>query len=662
MKFKFSSTVRRRAACIGLSAVMCASVIAGQVVSLTAKNGSGLAASADEVYSLDYENANGKINLSQIKIDNLAKGVMENEGVSSSVYSLTRTLIVTLKGKPLSERSYAGREAREEIAEEQQAFLCELRNAGISYEFRSSYSSIANAVAIDVRLSELKNIKRLKGVATVSVGSTYARPKVAAGATNGVQQNDSNIYANGIYNSSEYVAAGNDGSGMTVAVLDTGLDYTHPAFMQAPDETNNPVSFTYEYVDEKIKNTTAVNDTDPVPFQSVKNIGATTDDVYISKKVPFAFDYADRDTDVFPSYSNHGTHVAGIVAGKADSYTDKDGNIAKGENGETLSFRGVAPEAQLVICKVFTDNLESDSVGGAEAVDILDALEDCYNLNVDVINMSLGTSGGFSSRALCPTDCKEDDEEGYLMKSVYRRIRNKGISLIVAASNEFSAGFGSAFGTNLTSNPDSGTVGAPSTFTGAMSVASVNGQRSAYLRANGTDDGNGNVTGGDAIYFEESRNEDSDAYDFVNEILEPNQQSATFRYVVIPGTGEPTDYLPSIKKLLKPKYTGEKVIAVVKRGSSPFKDKITTAMNVRDDDGTPIGAAGVIVYNNVSGTIRMSLGDMRNRVPSISVPLDAGLILTGNGTKAEGTITVSRSYNDAGPFMNDYSSWGCTPL
>ncbi|MCM1438297.1 MAG: leucine-rich repeat protein [Roseburia sp.] len=662
MKANKTKAIRRRAACIGLSAVMCASLIAGQIVSLSAKGGSGITVSADETYSVGYESANGKIDLSQIKIDNFAGNVLKGDGETAEVYSLTRTLIVTLKGKPLSERENAGAYDGEEIAAEQRAFLTELKRAGISYKFRSSYSSIANAVAIDVKLSEYSKIKGLSGVSTVSVGSTYARPQVAESSQSGVQTNYSNIYSNGIYDSHSQVAAGYDGSGMTVAVLDTGLDYTHPAFTKDPDETNNPISFTYDYVDGKINNTVAANATDPVPFQSMKSVGATADDVYISKKVPFAFDYADRDTDVFPSYSNHGTHVAGIVAGKADTYTDKNGNTIKDADGDPVEFRGVAPEAQLVICKVFTDNLDDDSVGGAEAVDILDALEDCYNLNVDVINMSLGTSAGFSSRALCPSGAKEEDEEGYLMKSVYERIRNRGISLIVAASNDYSAGYGSAFGTNLTSNPDSGTVGSPSTFTGAMSVASVNGQRAAYLLANATADGSGNVTGGSPIYFEESRNEDSDAYDFVDEILEPNQQSATFRYVVVPGTGEPTDYLPSVKRLLKPRYEGEKVIAVVKRGSSQFKDKITTAMTVRDDDGTYIGAAAVIVYNNVSGLIRMSLGDMRNRVPAISVSMDAGLVLTGaDGRTAEGTITVSRSYNDAGPFMNEYSSWGATP-
>ena len=661
----------RRAACIGLSVAMSASLAAGQFAAFAGKGGSGVSASASDTYSLNFESANGKVDLTQIKIDNMSKDVIKDDGVSTDVYSLTRTLIVTLKGAPLSERADAGSDDRDEIAREQQAFLNELKRAGVSYEFRSSYSSIANAVAIDVKLSEYATVKGLKGVNTVSVGSTYARPK-AIETSDGAQMNDSNIYGTGIYNSSQWVEQGYDGSGMTVAVLDTGLDYTHDAFTKIP-AGSNPNSFTYDVVKAKIENTTAGSDsvygTYPEPFQAMKNIGATVDDVYINEKVPFAFDYADRDTDVFPSYSQHGTHVAGIVAGKADHYTDKDGKIPMKEvvneaTGETeqvpVEFRGVAPEAQLVICKVFTDNLDDDSIGGAEAVDILDALEDCYNLNVDVINMSLGTSGGFSSRALCPSGAKEEDEEGYLMKSIYERIRDKGISLIVAASNDFSAGYGSAFGTNLTTNPDSGTVGSPSTFTGALSVASINGQYSPYLMANEYDTENNKIGNGTAIYFENSRNEDSEPYDFVGEIL-GEEDSGTFRYVVIPGTGETTDYLPNIKRLLQPKYEGEKVIAVVKRGSSQFKDKIVTAKN-QTYNGQSVGAAAVIVYNNVSGLIRMSLGDMRDtdRIPAVSVTMDAGLALVNGATGNQGYITINKSYA-AGPFMNDYSSWGATP-
>ena len=53
--------------------------------------------------------------------------------------------------------------------------------------------------------------------------------------------------------------------------------------------------------------------------------------IYKSGKVPFAFDYADADADVIPSadavekYGNdHGTHVAGITAGKT---VDADGMV-----------------------------------------------------------------------------------------------------------------------------------------------------------------------------------------------------------------------------------------------------------------------------------------------------------------------------------------------
>jgi hypothetical protein len=160
-------------------------------------------------------------------------------------------------------------------------------------------------------------------------------------------------------------------------------------------------------------------------------------------KIAFGYDYADKDTDIMPFSSEHGTHVAGIIGGYDDEII------------------GVAIDTQFAIMKVFSDYDE-----GAEDGDILAALEDSVVLKVDAINMSLGSSCGFT---------REVDEE--YKNEVYDRIEAAGISLIVAASNDYSSGFGSEHGnTNKTDNPDSATVGSPSTYNAAFSVASIHQQ------------------------------------------------------------------------------------------------------------------------------------------------------------------------------------------
>ncbi|MGN0806513.1 MAG: S8 family serine peptidase, partial [Candidatus Coproplasma sp.] len=640
MKIKSKKNFCRKAACILLTGAMCATFAAGQFT--TSASGSSSASSASSGYSLNFQNANGTVNLTDIKLSNLSDMVFETDGASTS--SSTHTVIVELDATPVAE---GGDEDR--IEAQKNSFLKQLSANGVDYEFKYAYSNIFNGVAITVPLSSLSTIKSISGVSSISLSTTYALPAEVDSSSSG-QINYSKIYANGIYDSSEYTSQGIDGTGMKVAILDTGLDYTHSAFdpenmiEQYPDG-----GFTLDTVREAFSNNT---------LMAERLSGATAEDVYISQKVPFAYDYADYDSDVYASYSQHGTHVAGIVAGKTkenEHYTDKDGN----DSGE--QFLGVAPEAQLVICKVFTDNMDSPDLGGAKSEDIIAALDDCVALGVDVINMSLGTSAGFSSEALRLSDAEGVDTEGKNLDRVFESIRKKGISLMVAASNDYSAGYGSQFGTNLATNPDSGTVGSPSTYDGAMSVASVNGQYATYMLANATQGADGTYTGGDAIYYEESRNEDSDAYNFLDDMLgkvgeEGSVNSKTFKYVVVPGYGDTTDYTNTVMKALADKEEGEKVIAIVKRGGNglTFKKKIQTAKSK--------GADAVIVYNNVSGMIRMSLEDLQDRIPAVSVSLDAGELLTGTGSskRSTGYITLSRDYQ-AGPFMNDYSSWGVTP-
>ncbi|MGN0807881.1 MAG: leucine-rich repeat protein [Candidatus Coproplasma sp.] len=640
MRIKSKKNFCRKAACLILTGAMCATFGAGQ---FTAFAGSSVGTTADSSgttsSSLNFKNANGTVNLTEVAFSNFSDKVFD---VGSSTYSsTTQTVIVGLDVASVIEGGDI-----DKINAQQKSFLKALSANGIDYELKYSYNNAMSGVAITVPLGSLATIMSIDGVSSVSLSTTYYRPTEVDESSSG-QTNYSKIYANGIYDSSEYVAQGIDGMGMTVAVLDTGLDYTHDAF--------NPENMIEQYPSGGMSLDTVRETFENKELMAEKLSGSSAEDVYVNQKVPFAYDYADHDADVYASYSQHGTHVAGIVAGKTDEhYTDKDGN----DSGN--SFIGVAPEAQLVICKVFTDNLDSPDIGGAKSEDIMAALDDCVALGVDVINMSLGTSAGFSSEALrISENIKGIDTEGEELNRVFENIRNSGISLMVAASNDFSAGYGSQFGTNLASNPDSGTVGSPSTYDGAMSVASVNGQMANYMLANATVDANQNVSGGSAIYYEESRNEDSDAYNFLDDMLgkvgeEGSVNSATFKYVVVPGYGDSTDYTTSVRRALADKQEGEKVIAIVKRGGNglTFKKKIQTAKSR--------GADAVIVYNNVSGMIRMSLEDLENRIPAVSVSLDAGELLINGATQSVGYITLSRDF-EAGPFMNDYSSWGVTP-
>lgn len=441
-----------------------------------------------------------------------------------------------------------------------------------------SYTTILNGFAAQIRYKDLEYLENNSKVEDVIISETYARPQYE------VTTNDVNVYGTGIYDSSNIDY---NGEGTVVAVLDTGLDYTHSAFQQQPQGN---VSLTRDDVDA------LVNDTAAAALSAGRASDAftlSTDQVYLSKKVPFAYDYADKDADVYP-YEDHGTHVAGIIAGQDDEIT------------------GVATEAQLAIMKVFP----SDDESGAETQDILAALSDCILLNVDAINMSLGSSAGFA---------RESDEDG--INEIYDSIRDTGICLIVAASNDGSSAQQGRYGTNLTSNPDSGTVGSPASYEASMSIASISGVKTKYMVANGNT----------PVYINDSSTIAGDKNDFIGELM--GQGYSTLEYVTVPGLGQAADYIGL-------DLSGK--VALVRRGTSTFEDKIKMAQSK--------GAIACIIYNNVTGTISMSVGKT-SVIPSCSIDLETGTALS---ELASGTLVLSEDY-EAGPFMSDFSSWGVLP-
>ncbi len=276
-----------------------------------------------------------------------------------------------------------------------------LLSSNLVKDIKYSYSTILDGIYATTTYAKLESITKLSGIERVMISDTYKSPMAVT--------NEVKVYNTGIFDSSDVSYTG---KGTIVAILDTGCDYTHTAFT-----THNTVDPLMDRED--------IGRILPTTVASGFSEGLETRDVYYSSKIPYGYDYADKDPDIMPYHSEHGTHVAGIIGGY-DS-----------------TIHGVAIDAQLAIMKVFSDYKD-----GADDGDILAGLEDSVLLGVDAINMSLGTSCGFT---------REVDQE--YKNEIYDAIEDAGISLVVAASNDYSSAYGSAFGnTNKTSNPDSATV------------------------------------------------------------------------------------------------------------------------------------------------------------------------------------------------------------
>ena len=206
-----------------------------------------------------------------------------------------------------------------------------------------------NGIHVRVDASQIQNIRNIAGVAAVARIVQY-RPNL----TRSVPWIGADVVQ----------AAGNTGADVTIAVIDTGVDYLHANFGGSGDPAD------YATNDKSI--------IEPGSFPTAKVIGG--------------FDFAGADYDAGDPTSipmpdpdpldgdGHGSHVSGIAAGLGVS----------GEIGA-----GVAPGASIIALKVFGDvagstNLVSDAIEYA-----LDPNGDGdISDHVDVINMSLGSDYG----------------------------------------------------------------------------------------------------------------------------------------------------------------------------------------------------------------------------------------------------------------------------
>ena len=373
------------------------------------------------------------------------------------------------------------------------------------------------------------------------------------------------------------------GDGKVVAVIDTGVDMTHPAFAGALHGTPG-------LSEDKVEALTP-------------QLGDGKTGSYVSEKFPFAYDYADNDPDASPTgeAGSHGTHVAGITAGNA---------------GEIV---GIAPDAQIIVAKV-----ARSSNGGIPDSALLAALDDMVILHPDVVNLSLGQTGGM------------DNEADSMYATVFKSLQDAGVTVNAAAGNEYTAGYGNLSGKNLpfASDPDSSVLCEPASYSSVVSVASVDNSlaHSAF------------TVGDRDIAYQRAGGADGQKMPDLSDLT-----GGPFEYVD-GGIGSPED-----GEALKAKYpeglAGK--IVLVKRGFLTFQDKFNNIAGSKP--------AGFIVYNNVPGDSLVVMSLATDGVPAAFISQADGEAMLAAAdhhlSVAPGKVVPPSSKYS----MSSFSSWGVTP-
>lgn len=193
-------------------------------------------------------------------------------------------------------------------------------------------------------------------------------------------------------------AQGYSGAGQTIAILDTGVDKTHPVFAIDNKVVSEACfSSTSDYYDA----TTLC----PDGTESSTAVNSGVDCTAVAADYPAA-----------KSQCSHGTHVASIAAGN---------------DGTTL---GVAKDANVISIQIYSLFTESTWCGISSCVlafksDQISALEHVYqlrnNYNIAAVNMSLG---GERKTSIC-------DAENASLKAIIDNLKEAGIATIVSSGN-----------------------------------------------------------------------------------------------------------------------------------------------------------------------------------------------------------------------------------
>jgi|KBSSwiStaDraftv2_1062776.scaffolds.fasta_scaffold42785_1 subtilisin family serine protease len=294
------------------------------------------------------------------------------------------TVVVLLSGDPVAVvQETAGRKldrAEKDAVKaarknDQNAVMSQITAAG--GKVLGTFQSALNGVKVQIASNKVNALRDIPGVVGVKSVNRYERSNVI-----GVPRVQAPAVWAGI--------PAFQGEGIKIAIIDTGIDYTHANF-KGPGTVA-------AYAAAKATGTLPANPTlfGPAAPRVKGGTDLVGDDYNADPDDPNFQPIPHPDPNPLDCDEDvgHGSHVAGTAAGNGVLSTGLTYTGAYDASTYANSFRigpGVAPKADLYAIRVFGCHGSTDVV--------VDALDVAVDLGVDVVNMSLGSSYGTSDSA-----------------------------------------------------------------------------------------------------------------------------------------------------------------------------------------------------------------------------------------------------------------------
>lgn len=480
-------------------------------------------------------------------------------------------------------RTEKGLEKQIEYAKKSQDILKEeLDKKGIDYKVTQTYDTVLNGISVETTLEDAKKIANIAEVNSMELNRTIKAPVVTTGMFKPLD-----TASNTMINANEKVMSKYSGDGKLIAIIDSGADPNHEVFKNWKATSKS-----------RIKNAQ-----DIASIVAEKNIDGAG--VYFNDKIVYGYNYADRNANIKENKTqSHGMHVAGIVAA----------------NGEKL--KGVAPNAQLAIMRVFSD---SAFMGGTNPEIYNKAIDDAVKMGVDSINMSLGSTSVTDNRV-------EDSTNNALANA-----QKAGIVVSVAVGNDGFMGF-QAKDLPYAKNPDIGLVNSPAVADISLAVASVDNTR---IKQKG-------------ISVKENGKEVKKIVFRAGETKNSSTKFSNYDYPFVHVfEGYKEDY-DNIGRL-------DGKIALIKRGDKEGRhDEITFSKKVKTAQDH--GAIAAIIYNNEDDKTLVSMAGFDEEGVSIPTAFitksDGEFLIEHKNATLEVETRETEVDNPTAWQVSNFSSWG----